>query len=190
MPTQNCGSRLVQLSIVVIVLGVLTSCLPAPLGDPSKSRVDPALKGCWINEDGDDAIMAIVAPFDEHVYCVDVITLKRHDGAWALQNSRAHRAWLTDVKGHSFITLEPVLHMVDPALTDSDATYMVARVKASGETIAFEMVAAPKDTAVASPEQFAKALGEKMDAMVTEAKTFRKLKPDAAKDKAFFDALD
>ena len=52
-----------------IFLGLM-ACLPVPIGDPEKSRIDPDLSGVWIvpDEDGERASVVLLEPFDKRTW--------------------------------------------------------------------------------------------------------------------------
>ena len=56
--------------IAVLVLPVfvgLLACLPVPIGDPEKSRIDPELSGMWIGT-FDDLDVALFEPYDKRTW--------------------------------------------------------------------------------------------------------------------------
>ena len=42
-----------MLVIIPIIAGLL-ACMPVPIGDPERSRVDPGLNGAWVLQSDDD----------------------------------------------------------------------------------------------------------------------------------------
>ena len=57
-----------------IFLGLL-ACIPVPIGNPEKSRIDPDLSGMWIM-DGEGIVL--IEPFDKRTWLVSMIAIK-HD---------------------------------------------------------------------------------------------------------------
>jgi hypothetical protein len=58
--------------------------LPAPIGDPEKSRIDPAMNGIWIDESGDfDGVVMIFEPYDKRTWLVRWMPLEDSDVAAA-----------------------------------------------------------------------------------------------------------
>ncbi len=56
--------------IAILVLPVfagLLACLPVPIGDPEKSRIDPELSGMWIGT-FDDLDVALFEPYDKRTW--------------------------------------------------------------------------------------------------------------------------
>jgi len=69
------------LSILMLpmLLGVM-GCfeLPAPIGDPEKSRIDPAMNGIWIAESGDfEGLVMIFEPYDKRTWLVRWVALEK-----------------------------------------------------------------------------------------------------------------
>jgi hypothetical protein len=99
--------------VTVLALGAvlavtMTACLPVPLGDPAASRIDPALAGWWLHEDATVKTVAVIYPHDERTYVVHSVGYEQKDGGVSRKSQALCKAWLTDVKGRSFLTLEPL----------------------------------------------------------------------------------
>ena len=75
-------------SAIVLVTVVVTGCLPAPIGDPATSTIDPVLKGTWLHDGlklaqcqiggveygpGTQQSIYLVRAFDEHCYLITAI---------------------------------------------------------------------------------------------------------------------
>ena len=121
----------------VVVLGLLglTSCLPAPLGDPSESKADSRFSGVWEWRDG-RTHQAIIRPWDEKTFLVDVLTGEpQADGSTKPRERNIYKAWLTDVKGQTFITMQPV-ELTGAMNGDArQPYYLIAKVKLDGTTL-------------------------------------------------------
>lgn len=66
---------LLTLVLLPLLLGVM-ACLPVPLGDPEKSRIDPSLSGAWNLSDADGGHMIMVLdPYDKHTWLMSLIDL-------------------------------------------------------------------------------------------------------------------
>jgi hypothetical protein len=66
---------LLTLFLLPLLLGVL-ACLPVPVGDPEKSRIDPAMSGVWNLSDADGGHMIIILdPYDKRTWLMSVIGL-------------------------------------------------------------------------------------------------------------------
>ncbi len=68
----------VSILILPILLGVMACfVLPVPIGNPEKSRIDPALTGAWIAETDDGGAWALVfEPFDKRTWLVTWLFLE------------------------------------------------------------------------------------------------------------------
>ena len=68
----------VSILILPILLGVMACfVLPVPIGNPEKSRIDPALTGAWIAEIEDGLAWALVfEPFDKRTWLVTWLFLE------------------------------------------------------------------------------------------------------------------
>jgi len=104
----------------------LMACLKVPVGDPEKSRIDPALSGVWrVEHNGRSSdSLWIIEPWDARTWIVtmidakedessdeaaattprDVLTLLESNG---LKNIDAYKAWLATLGGVRFLVLEP-----------------------------------------------------------------------------------
>ena len=68
----------VSILILPILLGVMACfVLPVPIGNPEKSRIDPALTGAWIAEIEDELAWVLVfEPFDKRTWLVTWLFLE------------------------------------------------------------------------------------------------------------------
>jgi hypothetical protein len=116
--------------MVAMIFGLLmlASCLPVPLGDPEKSQIESKLSGFWIESaDANSGNIYIIAPFDSHCYVVQAVQFTKKEDRFETKSS-AWRAWLTDIKGTRFITLQSVAHMADPKYP-GDKFYPIAKIE-------------------------------------------------------------
>jgi hypothetical protein len=120
--------------VLVVVAGLmgLAACLPAPLGDPAKSKADSRYFGVWEWRDG-RVHRAIIRPWDERTFVVDVLTGELlDDGATRPRERDVYKAWLTDIKGTTFMTLQPI-DVIGSVNGDSRPSYfIVAKVALNG----------------------------------------------------------
>lgn len=123
---------LVAMVLIPLLLGVL-ACMPVPVGDPEKSRVDPAISGIWLSSLEADAPLMIFDPFDKRTWLVSMFELKEEqpvasgqaDSASSDNDERATsvinlsqqhqytieefvlcKGWLTPIGDGRFLTLE------------------------------------------------------------------------------------
>ena len=69
---------LLTLALIPLLLGVLACFeLPVPVGDPEKSRIDPAMSGIWIGhmDDSNEAIIMVLDPYDKRTWLLSFIEL-------------------------------------------------------------------------------------------------------------------
>ena len=127
-----CGAML-MLMIIPIFVGLL-ACMPVPIGDPERSRIDPDLNGPWAMDDGSDVNLYLYQPYDKRTWLVvgaqiepgseaeiddldietadDVFTALRtypvgEDGITS-KTTIAFKVWLTKLGGEQFMTWESV----------------------------------------------------------------------------------
>lgn len=108
-------SGIVIVAFCLTALAVVTGCLPFPLGDPAQSTVDGKLVGFYINDAEGDRDLIALYPYDEHTYVMQDQKLHQEDGKWSPQGPpMIFKAWLTDVKGRRFLSIEPLFQKVVP----------------------------------------------------------------------------
>ena len=122
-----------MLMIIPIFVGLL-ACMPVPIGDPERSRIDPGLSGPWVMDDGSDSNLYLFQPYDKRTWLVvgaqieegskagiddldietagDVFaalqTYSIGDDGITSPTTIAFKAWLTKLGGEQFMTWEPV----------------------------------------------------------------------------------
>ncbi|MCJ7590020.1 MAG: hypothetical protein MUO51_01550 [Woeseiaceae bacterium] len=156
-----------MLLIIPIFAGLL-ACMPVPIGDPERSRIDPDMTGIWAileNNSGSDAGFYIFEPYDKRTWLItgiglqqgDLADLNKYDlstygGYEKLATSEKvsadnfysdgvalYKGWLTKLAGEQFFTWEPK-GKVD-ALTDDPEFWMVFHVSKENEkTMVLRMV--------------------------------------------------
>lgn len=115
-----------QLLLALVLLPLLTACLPVPVGDPENSRIDPGLSGAWRVAGADDEqLLVVFDPYDKRTWLVTLIGLGAASGNGAGQaaapqapfnadnaggtrvaNLGVYKCWLTRIKGETFMTWE------------------------------------------------------------------------------------
>ena len=126
--------RTVGIVICVALAVGLVSCLPAPIGEPGQSKVDPQLVGYWLNQPKDGKrMMALVAPFDEHAYVIHLVEYKSDDGKVSDKEHMVLKGWLTEIKGEKLLCTEVVEQLVDK--DNKDRTYPTLRVRLKDDTL-------------------------------------------------------
>jgi hypothetical protein len=123
--------------VAVVVAGLLglAACLPVPLGDPAKSKADSRFFGVWEWRDS-RVHRAVIRPWDERTLVVDILSGDlAEDGTTKPRERDLYKAWLTDIKGQTFMTLQPTETV---GMVNGDARqryFIVAKVKIDGMTL-------------------------------------------------------
>jgi len=148
-----------------ILLGVMACFnLPAPIGNPEKSRIDPAMSGIWTNGfdlKDDQGWIWILEPYDRRTWLVSWLIVKTFDSvdrkALEAENGLAdlnqmlhsdllkleviafNKAWLTDIKGHRFLVFEPKVQVSsgEPLQPESWWTMRVRAIDEDSMTVDF-----------------------------------------------------
>ena len=87
------------------------ACLPAPVGEPGKSSIDPGLTGIYRvvpTDPADKTVgMAFLRPWDDHAYLLEYANAGPKDGKESRQMQH-FKAWLTTIADKTFLTAEPL----------------------------------------------------------------------------------
>lgn len=129
---RSISGALLMLVIIPIVAGLL-ACMPVPVGNPERSRIDPALNGVWIVEsEGDAGGLYLLQPWDKRTWLVAGVGIEEGSGyegeAFVLETAQdaadvlrrvpvgsagikppnpvLYKAWLTKLGGQQFMTWE------------------------------------------------------------------------------------
>ncbi|MDH5621446.1 MAG: hypothetical protein OEY74_05135 [Gammaproteobacteria bacterium] len=154
-------SGIALMLLIIPIFAGLLACMPVPIGDPERSRIDPAMTGIWVilkNEgyEGDVGFF-VFEPYDKRTWLVMGIGIKSGDAvdlddydfstyagyeklasdyrespqSFYADNVILYKAWLTKLGGVQFWTWEPK-GMVD-ALTEDPEAWWVYRVQKENE---------------------------------------------------------
>ena len=130
--TRSVSGALLMLIISPVIIGLL-ACMPVPIGDPERSRIDPEITGVWFfHGDGDPGFYAF-EPYDKRTWLLSGVALEEgsdadfsdydlenyaefarllesetvgDDGATATEMIM-YKAWMTKLGGVWFMTWEP-----------------------------------------------------------------------------------
>ena len=128
-PRQRSLSGLFLALILVPVLAGLLACLPVPIGDPERSRIDTSLNGLWLWGDG----VMLFEPYDKRTWLLSAYKIRdakcttklgadpvdvgyenfiaklRADETGCIEGELdgLYKAWLTDIGRGEFMTWEP-----------------------------------------------------------------------------------
>ena len=97
--------------------------LKVPVGNPERSRIDPAYTGMWAAEDDGDFALLLVEPWDKHtwlltwaaVICTDKPCIEGDIPAafaaneFSIEDTWVNKAWVTKLGGEQFMTWEEKL---------------------------------------------------------------------------------
>jgi hypothetical protein len=129
-----------RLVLAVVVLGGalvgLSACLPVPLGDPAKATADDRLVGAWHwKEEGGRNNVAAVRKWDERTFLIDVFSYDGElDGA-APKGRLVFKAWLADVKGKTFLNMQPVETLSILPGEKRQKQFMVSKLELAAEQL-------------------------------------------------------
>ncbi len=191
-PNIRSASGIVMMLAIIPIFAGLLACMPVPIGNPEKSRIDPQISGVWlITEDEDFEGMYLFQPYDKRTWLVVGISIEEglnyagepidigtaEDAIKALEDHAVgndgitasgavlYKAWLTKLGGKVFMTWEPVGGM------NSDGTHVtefwfVWRVeKRNPDTLGFYMVNGDHEAFESALE----ATGEYLDELQPES---------------------
>ena len=125
---------LLALPVLAVVVG-LWACLPVPVGDPEKSKVDDKLIGAWVAKDGDEKTVYVVQTWDPRTYVVRCMNYTGKKGAWEAKGEMlTFKGWLTELGGARFLVLEPksVNEVLEPAKKD-ERIWVVMKIKVEND---------------------------------------------------------
>jgi hypothetical protein len=123
-------SVLVPAAVLLVALGI-AGCLEIPLGDPEQSKVDPKFVGTWMKRDDASGEVTLISagPYDARTYHVMQYAAKPDPGgAWERGGEMIFKAWLTDVGGQTFVTMQVLGE-------ESDTPYMVVRLELADDRL-------------------------------------------------------
>lgn len=105
----------------------LSACLPVPLGDASKAKVDSRFVGAWEWNDGKSNV-AVIRTWDEHTFLVDTMTYTGEAAAPSPSRRSVYKAWLHEVKGQTFMTLQPIEQLVTLPGEQARKQFLIAKM--------------------------------------------------------------
>lgn len=129
----------IRYGVCALVLGLcLCGCLKFPLGNPETSHVDAEFQGYWLGEDDSNLTLVALYPFDQHAYVLETFEFNKEAGQRKFKAHTSYKAWLTDVKNHTFLTLEPLTQRLAPA--EAERAYPVVQISGTGDKREMRMV--------------------------------------------------
>ena len=129
---RSASGAVLMLMIVPVIIGLL-ACLPVPIGNPERSRIDPEITGVWAISDNSEAVFYVFEPFDKRTWLLTGVSLEEgedadfgdydlssYDGLARLMETESvgddgatatemvmYKVWMTKLGGVWFMTWEP-----------------------------------------------------------------------------------
>jgi len=142
MHARTPSRRWIVAAVLVAVLTVLAGCLPFPVGDPAKATADSRLFGVWEWRDA-HVNRAVIRPWDRHTYVIDVLTgdpTGETGQAITPRERNVFKAWLADIKGQTFLTMQSIDTIGTVNGDDRQPYYIVSRIKLEGTTLTAQAI--------------------------------------------------
>ena len=96
------SGAVLMLAIIPIIAGLL-ACMPVPIGDPERSRIDPELSGVWaLTDEGKDGGYYMFRPYDKRTWLV----VGLEEAGEPTKPAAVYKAWLAKLGGEKFMTWE------------------------------------------------------------------------------------
>ena len=123
--TRSYSGAALMLVIIPIFAGLL-ACMPVPVGDPERSRIDPGLSGVWaMTEDGAEGGSYLFRPYDKRTWLVVGVE------ASGPGTAQVYKAWVTKLGGEQFLNWEQAGGFKKDGSVQSEYWY-VFRVEKNG----------------------------------------------------------
>ncbi len=156
--------------VLIPIFAGLLACMPVPIGDPERSRVDPELTGVWAvlstgDYDGEPGFY-VFDRYDKRTWLVSGAGLEQGDDSDLAQYELAsyegfvelaaadeniyierisvYKAWLKKLGGEVFMTWEPKLAL-DDGIAEPDVWLVFRIIKDGADTILMQMVDGESD---------------------------------------------
>lgn len=123
---------LIAVVLIPAIIGLL-ACLPVPIGNPERSRLDPYFSGMWVGGIEDGFVVANFEPYDKRTWLLTYIEVDRLSGCtgraahtepdsyatlvamiekngrdcYASGDPQLFKVWLSKLGGQRFLTWEP-----------------------------------------------------------------------------------
>lgn len=156
--------------VLIPIFAGLLACMPVPIGDPERSRIDPELTGVWavlsIGEYDGEPGFYVFERYDKRTWLVSGAGLEQGDDSDLSQyelNSydgfvelaaadeniyiekiAVYKAWLKKLGGEVFMTWEPKLAL-DDGVAEPDVWLVYRIIKDGPDTIQMQMVNSESD---------------------------------------------
>lgn len=135
MRNRSLAFRSLAAAVLLAAAIFLPACLPVGLGDPAKSKADPKYVGAWTWKDGEQTNVVVIRPFDERTYVLDTLTYTGDTSAPVPKQRIVYKGWLADVKGATFLTMQPIHTLVQLPGEETKKTFLVSRLDLAGDQL-------------------------------------------------------
>lgn len=148
--------------ILVPVLVGLAACLPVPIGDPERSRIDPDMTGIWTNLESEPSV-TLFEPYDKRTWLVtsvgtdaaescaladkpadyeELITWLEEEQCASADQATIYKAWRSKHGKHWFLTMEPMAILDEDKDNpfDEGVWFVYAIKKASADAFELKLI--------------------------------------------------
>lgn len=155
------GAAVVTLSLLALL--VLASCLPVGLGDPEKSKAQEKYASQWTWETAQTRHLVMLEPWDARTYAMRLITVSSRPGEKRAEDG-VLKAWLTDIDGQTLMTLEAIPGVTGET-SKSDKRFLVLKLNLTGDRLIATTInpSFPPFESVVSSEELERLIRQHLD---------------------------
>ena len=166
--SRSLSGAVLMLLIIPIFAGLL-ACMPVPIGDPERSKIDPELTGIWVtlkdSESLEEPGFYVFEPYDKRTWLVSGAGLVAGDnpdlpdfdltaykgwvelaaadpvveGYVSIDDMVVYKAWVKKLGGEVFMTWEPKM-LLDEGIAEPEAWFTFHVVKKGRDRIELRYV--------------------------------------------------
>ncbi|MDJ0750776.1 MAG: hypothetical protein QNJ11_14920 [Woeseiaceae bacterium] len=163
--TRSMIGALMMLAILPILAGLL-ACMPVPIGDPERSRIDPDINGVWVMDEEGDFVLYAFQPYDKRTWLVTVAKVEAgpdlegeppetnslesllqaldthaigRDGITS-PDTVVYKAWLAKIGGVRFMTWEQMGGFDDAGNFTPTFWFVFKVIKPNADRVEFHMI--------------------------------------------------
>lgn len=159
---------LAMLAMVPAIVGLL-ACMPVPVGDPERSRIDPDMTGVWVKTEMvdliDECLFYVFEPYDKRTWLVmcmevtadadyespidepsgydDIVTVLRdaekQGHEFGVGAVGFYKTWLKELGGATYMTWEPKTY-IDDRILEPDVWFTHRVTKNGPDSMELHMV--------------------------------------------------
>ena len=161
--SRSLSGATLMLIIIPVIVGLL-ACMPVPIGNPERSRIDPNMTGVWValsdEEPADGVLFHVFEPYDKRTWLVTWMAaevgkntdlseydLSTYEGFAKMAASEPvrdenvyadgiaiYKAWVTKLGGELFMTWEPKI-LLDDGIADPEVWFVYRIIQDDADTI-------------------------------------------------------